>query len=73
MTISCGFVIEDRFEPDQVDLSARQASLTELPDDVLQYLLPSRYCETDRLTDIAWKLFGHLPLSRTYPSLLIAD
>lgn len=62
ITISCGFVIEDRFEPDQVDLGARQASLAELPDDVLHFLLASRYCETDKLTDIAWGLFGHLPM-----------
>jgi hypothetical protein len=54
ITISCGFVIEDRFEPDEVDLGARQASLAELPDDVLHFLLASRYCETDKLTDIAW-------------------
>jgi transglutaminase-like putative cysteine protease len=62
ITISCGFVIEDRFEPDEVDLGARQASLAELPDDVLHFLLASRYCETDKLTDIAWSLFGHLPM-----------
>jgi transglutaminase-like putative cysteine protease len=29
-----------------------------LPDDVLVYLLGSRYCDTDRLTDTAWSLFG---------------
>jgi len=28
---------------------------------VLQYLMPSRYCETDKLTDIAWSLFGNTP------------
>jgi transglutaminase-like putative cysteine protease len=25
------------------------------------YLLGSRYCETDRLTDVAWELFGQSP------------
>jgi transglutaminase-like putative cysteine protease len=30
----------------------------QLPDDVLLYLMASRYCETDKLTDVAWSLFG---------------
>src|SRR5580704_6866976 len=30
-----------------------------LPDDVLLYLMASRYCETDKLTDVAWSLFGN--------------
>ncbi|MDE2301196.1 MAG: transglutaminase family protein [Sphingomonadales bacterium] len=61
ITISCGFVIEDPFEPDQVEPRAAQVSLDRLPDDVLLYLLASRYCETDRLTEQAWSLFGHVP------------
>jgi len=28
-------------------------------DELLLYLMPSRYCETDKLTDIAWSLFGN--------------
>lgn len=58
ITISCGFVIEDPFEPDLVVPQAQQAALEDLPDEVLMYLLGSRYCETDRLSDIAWSLFG---------------
>jgi transglutaminase-like putative cysteine protease len=58
MTISCGFVIEDPFEPDLVAPDARQLPLEELPDDVLLFLLGSRYCETDRLSETAWALFG---------------
>lgn len=61
ITISCGFVIEDPFLPDLVAPEARQVPLAELPDDVLLYLLASRYCETDRLNEVAWGLFGHLP------------
>jgi transglutaminase-like putative cysteine protease len=60
ITISCGFVIEDAFEPDPVAPHARQAAVADLPDEVLVYLLASRYCETDRLTDTAWNLFGHV-------------
>lgn len=61
ITISCGFVIEDPFEPDLVVPGARQMALADLPDDVLLYLLASRYCETDRLTEVAWDLFGNVP------------
>jgi len=56
--ISCGFVIEDPFEPDLVVPDARQVPLEQLPDDALLYLLGSRYCETDRLSEIAWGMFG---------------
>jgi transglutaminase-like putative cysteine protease len=60
ITISCGFVIEDPFEPDLVAPGARQLSLEELPDDVLLFLLGSRYCETDKLAETAWTLFGNI-------------
>ncbi len=59
ITISCGFVIEDPFEPDPVVPGARQLPLEELPDEVMLFLLSSRYCETDRLTEDAWALFGN--------------
>jgi transglutaminase-like putative cysteine protease len=51
--------IEDSGEPDEVVPTARQWAVEDLPDDALMYLLPSRYCESDRLADIAWNLFGH--------------
>jgi len=35
-----------------------QHPIDELPDEALVYLLPSRYCETDRLVDEAWRMFG---------------
>jgi transglutaminase-like putative cysteine protease len=54
-------VIEDDGRPDEVALYAGQIPVTELPTDVLVYLLSSRYCEVDRLTDIAWNLFGTTP------------
>jgi len=46
----------DPFEP-----MAHETPIANLPDDTLLYLLGSRYCETDRLSQIAWDLFGHLP------------
>ncbi|MER8386968.1 transglutaminase family protein [Mesorhizobium sp. M0166] len=54
-------VVEDSGEPDEVNTLAREVPVAELPDDVLGYLLGSRYCETDHLGDLAWQLFGQLP------------
>jgi transglutaminase-like putative cysteine protease len=54
-------VINDSGLPDPVHASAAQHLIEELPSDTLVYLLGSRYCETDRLSDIAWKLFEHTP------------
>ena len=59
--LSCGFVIEDRFELDAIEPDARQDLVEHLPDEILLYLLGSRYCETDRLADAAWSLFGNGP------------
>ncbi len=53
--------IEDSGEPDPVRPDARQHPVEELPAPTLQYLLASRYCEVDRLSDVAWKLFGQTP------------
>ncbi|MGI4880188.1 MAG: transglutaminase-like domain-containing protein [Janthinobacterium lividum] len=60
ITIACDFVIEDSGVPDIQSPAARQHPVEELPDDVLVYLLGSRYCETDRLSDVAWNLFGNV-------------
>jgi transglutaminase-like putative cysteine protease len=47
-------------EPDEANWSARESVVGDLPDQVLTYLLNSRYCEVDRLSNIALELFGHL-------------
>jgi transglutaminase-like putative cysteine protease len=54
-------VIEDSGAPDYQDPSARQLEIHELPDEVLGFLIASRYCEVDRMTVIAWQLFGPIP------------
>ncbi|MBX3569694.1 MAG: transglutaminase family protein [Rhizobiaceae bacterium] len=54
-------VIEDSGLPDEINPHAEQTPVERLPDDVLGYLLGSRYCETDHLSGLAWQLFGHLP------------
>ncbi len=43
---------------DQVNYQARQHPVQDLPVDNLPYLLNSRYCEVDRLSNIATELFG---------------
>ena len=46
-------LIEDSGEPDPVSSQASQLPVEELPPEVLRYLLASRYCEVDRLMDVA--------------------
>ena len=45
--------------PDPVAWDAQQIPVESLPDSTLVFLLGSRYCETDQLSDIAWRLFGN--------------
>ena len=52
------FLIADSGLPDAVAPDARQLEVGELPDNVLIYLLASRYCDTEKLSGLAWSLFG---------------
>jgi transglutaminase-like putative cysteine protease len=61
LTMSTDFLIQDKGEPDMIAPQAVQHALEDLPVDVLLYLLGSRYCETDRLSNTAWSLFGQVP------------
>jgi transglutaminase-like putative cysteine protease len=54
-------LIQDSGEPDQHPPLALQHKVEDLPDETLAFLMPSRYCEVDKLSDIAWKLFGSAP------------
>jgi transglutaminase-like putative cysteine protease len=54
-------VVEMEGLPDPQTPSARQLAIPDLPDDVLQYLIPSRYCDSDLLTQEAWALFAKTP------------
>ncbi|NJC34001.1 transglutaminase-like putative cysteine protease [Sphingomonas jejuensis] len=60
VTLDCDFVIRDTGAADIYAPDAPQLPIEQLPDDVLVYLLGSRYCETDRLSETAWGLFGHI-------------
>jgi transglutaminase-like putative cysteine protease len=53
-------LIEDSGELDARDERARLNEVQSLPPDALRYLLASRYCEVDCLSNIAMDLFGRL-------------
>ena len=62
MTVRHGVILEDNGLPDPQVWNAHQHAVHELPNEVLLFLLASRYCEVDsELKEIAWKLFGHFP------------
>ncbi len=50
--------VRDSGLPDIIVPSAGQHPVEHLPEETLVFLLGSRYCETDRLSEIAWSLFG---------------
>jgi transglutaminase-like putative cysteine protease len=59
--LSSEAIVRDSGQPDCVAPHAQQVAVEDLPDDTLVFLLGSRYCETDRLSPIAWSLFGNTP------------
>ena len=54
-------LIEDDGLPDPVDYTVQQHPIQDLPPEVLQFLLPSRYCEVDLLSNTAAMLFNSTP------------
>ncbi len=60
LTLVSDFVARDNGQPDPVVPDAAQHPIAELPDDVLRFLVASRFCESDLLSDEAWSRFGHI-------------
>ena len=58
LTMTAEALVQDPGTLDSIVLEAVQHPVDELPDEALVFLLGSRYCDTDRLSDIAWSLFG---------------
>jgi len=54
-------LVHDDGMPDPVAPWVMQTPVEQLPESSLVFLLGSRYCETDQLSDTAWQLFGHGP------------
>ncbi len=57
--VKTDFLVHDTGEHDDCAPDAGQHRVEDLPDDVLVYLLGSRYCDTEHLLNIAWNLFGN--------------
>ena len=50
----------DSGEPDETPADVGTTPIADLPDDVLLFLVSSRYCDSDKLADFAWSEFGKL-------------
>jgi transglutaminase-like putative cysteine protease len=61
LRLSSSTLICDSGEPDRQDFRAREVPVQELPTDTLPYLMNSRYCEVDLLSQAAAGLFGGGP------------
>ena len=64
ISLSTTAVLEISAEPETIAPNGYQHPVEELPNETLTFLLGSRYCETDLLSDLAWRLFGKTPLGR---------
>ena len=58
MVISADFTVRDTGKPDSVATDAGQVRIEDLPEEALVFLLASRFCDSDRMLDLAWSLFG---------------
>lgn len=61
MRITADAVISDSGLPEAHDRSAGQVPVEDLPEEAIVFLLASRFCDSDRLLDLAWELFGTTP------------
>ena len=59
--LSVNYHAKIELTPVTVPLHLAEAAVSNVPDDALRYLMPSRYCESDMLSRAAQQLFGHLP------------
>ena len=59
--LSVSYHAKIEIAPIAVPLHLDETPVSSVPDDVLHYLMPSRYCESDVLSRAAQQLFGHLP------------
>lgn len=54
-------MVQDSGLPDEVNTLAKETPVEDLPNETLGFLLGSRYCETDHMSNLAWQLFGGIP------------
>jgi transglutaminase-like putative cysteine protease len=72
LTLRSEFVIRDSGAPDPVFPDACQSLIDDLPDDVIVFLLGSRYCETDAMNEMAWAMFSHIEPGWTRAQAIVA-
>ena len=60
--IRAATIVNDSGQPDEVAPLVVQHAVEDLPEETLVYLLPSRYCESDKLLETAWQLFAQTPM-----------
>ena len=58
LRLSSSTLIRDSGLPDPQNWAARETPVAELPNEMLRFLLSSRYCEVDHFSHIAFQLFG---------------
>ena len=59
--LSVNYHARVQLHPVPEPLHLDEVPVSALPDELLHYLMPSRYCESDSLCRVAQQLFGHLP------------
>jgi transglutaminase-like putative cysteine protease len=59
MRISSDSIVNDSGKPDPTVPGAQQVPVEQLPEEALVFLTASRFCDSDRMLDLAWTHFGH--------------
>ena len=60
VTFSNQFVIQDSGAPEETPPDTPFTPIARLPNDTLVFLISSRYCDSDNLTNFAWSMFGSI-------------
>ena len=58
LRLTASTLVKDTGRPDEIPSEGWQDSVQDLPDDTIRFLMGSRYCETDLLSNAAWQLFS---------------
>ena len=59
LSLTGNSLVEIAGNPDEIRTEARQHNVEDLPTEVLQFLLSSRYCQVDSMTMVANDIAGH--------------
>src|ERR1019366_1126157 len=58
MILSTDAIVKDSGLPDEIAPDAAEVAVENLPEEALVFLLASRFCDSDRMLDLAWSLVG---------------